>query len=159
MVAFGTLTNKETSLAALRTRFMAVKSFGSFDVDQAYEPANQALSINHVDNSLDDFDEYLLRERESAAKGRGQVRTEQMENELQTKAAVLAAIGDNAVCPMDNCTTVLVSKGRIFHKGLGMWICIQCNARDGKPRQKVKRIKPDVCETAWCKRTDKISFA
>jgi hypothetical protein len=63
MLAFGTFREKDTALTALRSRFMEVKSFGIFDVDQPYRPANDSLSINEVTTSVNSFDNYLLRKR------------------------------------------------------------------------------------------------
>jgi hypothetical protein len=63
MVAFGTLRDKDTSLGALRSRFMASDSFGIIDTDQAFEPANDQIWINDVSSKFNSTDDYLLRER------------------------------------------------------------------------------------------------
>jgi hypothetical protein len=77
MVAFGTLREKDTSLSALRNRFMASDSFGIIDTDPAFEPANDKISINDVSSKFDSFDDYLFRERQRQVDMRGDIRTEQ----------------------------------------------------------------------------------
>jgi hypothetical protein len=138
---------------------MTSDSFGIFDTDQAFEPANDQISINDVSNKFDSLDDYLFRERERQFQLRGETRVEQHEERYQNKTAALNEIGEGAICPMDKCDAILAAQHRVFHKGVGAWICIQCNVRDGKPCQKIKRVKPDTCTTEWCDRSDKETFA
>jgi hypothetical protein len=159
MVAFGTLLERETSFGSLRSRMMAGQAFGIIDTDQAFEPANDMVSINSVSEKHASFDEYQLRERQRQFEMRGDVRTEAKEEHYQAKTAAMEEIGDDSICPIENCDTVLSPQKRTFHKVLKAWICIQCNARGGKARQKPKLTKPEVCTTEWCERTDKLTFA
>jgi hypothetical protein len=57
-VEIGTLCERELLPTAIRARFNTVKSFGIFEVDQSYLPANDAISINDVADKIDSFGNY-----------------------------------------------------------------------------------------------------
>lgn len=107
MVAFGTLKDRDSALTALRTRLINGPGFGVFDIDQAYEPANDMVSLNDVAEKFDSPDEYMLRQRQRQFTMRGDHRTEEQEEHHLTKTAALQKLGRDAVCPLEKCNTIL----------------------------------------------------
>jgi hypothetical protein len=88
MVAFGTLREKELLPTVIRARFMAVKSFGVFEIDQDYLPANDAISINEVSDKIDSFENYQLRKREQQFSHQGKERPQGPEKQYPCRSGL-----------------------------------------------------------------------
>jgi hypothetical protein len=164
MVAFGLFHEKTVSPHTIRNQLMATPNYGSFPVDQNYVPANEKASLNDVEGKYDTYAESMLQARQYDVMNRSRrVRTDAEEERFQDRNAALDVIGDDSVCPVEHCTTVLVPRSRTWHTRLKQWICLACNTRDGNPvkdparnatinygNQKVKGPMPSVCTTVWC---------
>ena len=158
MVAFSTLRERKTSLNSLHTRFMAVKNYGTFDVDHAFLRRNSIVSINDVGKKIDSYDNYMLRKRQAQADTQGRIRTESHDQLYTERKVALKELPDDPVCPVENCSAILKVGTRVFKKRLRLLICVQCNARDGYPRNKPKVPWPPKCTTSWCNSTKVSGF-
>lgn len=170
MVVFGLFVERTSSPHTMRNQLMDAPHYGSLLVDQNYEPANEKASLNDVEGKYDTYAESMLQYRQYDMMNRsGRVRTDTEEERYQDRTAALADIGDDSICPVEHCTTVLVPRARTWHTRLKQWICLACNTRDGNPvkdpvhqatinygTQKTRGPMPSVCTTSWC--TEKLFY-
>ena len=88
------------------TPFKKFDSYGSFVVEQDFEPANEYLDINSL-GSVEDHAAYTLRMCRNPAAQAGREQADTDEVLYQANTTGLAELDDGLICPVEMCDTQL----------------------------------------------------